>query len=121
MPFDPVLRGFKYDQINVVYDGGQSATAACPNLMDPFTSQMPPNMIRRIEILTGPHALRYGCSFGATINFIPVSPRFSDEHRVYGRISGGYESNGNVIRSEGDLGKDDLKDYKKGINLGTRF
>ncbi len=102
--FDPVLRGFKYDQINVVFNGGQSATAACPNRMDPPTSQMAPNMIQRIEILKGPHALRYGCSFGATINFIPVSPRFSEENSIYGRLSGGYESNGNIMRSEGLLG-----------------
>lgn len=34
--FDPVLRGFKYDQINIVMDNGLSATAACPNRMDPL-------------------------------------------------------------------------------------
>lgn len=102
--FDPVIRGFKYDQINMVFNGGLSATAACPNRMDPPTSQMAPNMIQRIEILKGPHALRYGCSFGATVNFIPVSPVFSESHKVYGRLSGGYESNGNILRSEGLLG-----------------
>ena len=102
--FDPVVRGFKYDQINVVYNGGLSATAACPNRMDPPTSQMAPNMIERIEILKGPHALRYGSSFGATINFIPVSPDFSKTSHIYGRLSGGVESNGNIYRSEGLLG-----------------
>lgn len=102
--FDPVLRGFKYDQINVVYNGSQSASAACPNRMDPPTSQMAPNMIRSIEVLKGPHALRYGCSFGATINFVPVTPEFQDERSLYGRLSGSYESNGNLYRSEGLLG-----------------
>ncbi|MEN8202076.1 MAG: TonB-dependent receptor [Bacteroidota bacterium] len=102
--FDPVIRGFKYDQINMVFNGGLSATAACPNRMDPPTSQMAPNMIQRIEILKGPHALRYGCSFGATVNFIPVSPVFSEASSVYGRLSGGLESNGNIMRSEGLLG-----------------
>ncbi len=102
--FDPVFRGFKYDQLNVVLNGAQSATAACPNRMDPPTSQMAPNMIQRIEILKGPHALRYGCSFGGTINFIPVPPRFSENPNIYGRLSGGYESNGNILRSEGRVG-----------------
>ncbi len=37
--FDPVFRGFKYDQLNVVMNGAQGATAACPNRMDPPTSQ----------------------------------------------------------------------------------
>ena len=102
--FDPVLRGFKYDQLNVVINGTQTASAACPNRMDPPTSQMAPNMIQRIEILKGPHGLRYGCSFGGTINFIPLPSQFSENKRVYGRLSGGYESNGNVIRTEGMVG-----------------
>ncbi|MEZ5022434.1 MAG: TonB-dependent receptor plug domain-containing protein [Chitinophagales bacterium] len=70
MVSDPVLRGFKYDQLNIVMDGVQSATAACPNSRIPPTSQMAPNMLDRIEILKGPHALRYGSGFGGTINFI---------------------------------------------------
>ncbi len=102
--FDPVLRGFKYDQLNIVLNGAQCATAACPNRMDPATSQMAPNMINRIEILKGPHALRYGGAFGGTINFIPASLRFSDQPANYGRFSGGYDSNGNIMRSEGLFG-----------------
>ena len=101
---DPVFRGFKYEQLNVVLNGAQSALAACPNRMDPPTSQLTPNMIQRVEVLKGPHALRYGCAFGATINFVPVEPRFSEEKQVYGRLSGGFESNGNILRSEGMLG-----------------
>lgn len=72
--FDPVFRGFKYDQLNLVIDGAQTASAACPNRMDPPASQMAPNMLDRIEILKGPHALRYGTGLGATINFIPSAP-----------------------------------------------
>lgn len=102
--FDPVFRGFKYDQLNVVMNGAQSATAACPNRMDPPTSQMAPNMMDRIEILKGPHALRYGTGLGATINFIPAKLRFSSEPKLYGRISSGYESNGNLMRGESQLG-----------------
>lgn len=102
--FDPVFRGFKYDQLNVVLDGAQSATAACPNRMDPPTSQMAPNMMDRIEILKGPHALRFGTGFGATINFVPAKLRFSSEPDLYGRFSSGYESNGYLIRGESQLG-----------------
>ena len=102
--FDPVFRGFKYDQLNIVLNGAQSATAACPNRMDPPTSQMAPNMLDRIEILKGPYALRYGTGFGATINFVPVKLRFTDESDVYGRVSSGYEGNGSIFRNEGQLG-----------------
>ncbi len=80
--YDPVFRGFKYDQLNVVIDGSQCASAACPNRMDPPTSQVAPNMTGRIEILKGPHALRFGNSFGATINFISKIGRASCRERV---------------------------------------
>jgi len=102
--FDPVFRGFKNDQLNVVLDGVQSASAACPNRMDPPTSQMAPNMIKKIELLKGPHALRYGNSFGGTIHFLTDSPHFSEKGEAYGRLSGGYESNGQVLRNEGMAG-----------------
>jgi len=102
--FDPVFRGFKYDQLNIVLNGAQSATAACPNRMDPPTSQMAPNMLSRIEILKGPHALRYGTGFGATINFVQEQPRFSENEDVYGRVSTGYDGNGSILRSEAQVG-----------------
>lgn len=102
--FDPVFRGFKYDQLNIVLNGAQSATAACPNRMDPPTSQMAPNMMDRIEILKGPHALRYGSGFGATINFVPTSLHFTNQTDLYGRVSSAYETNGNITRTEGQLG-----------------
>ena len=102
--FDPVFRGFKYDQLNVVLDGAQGAMAACPNRMDPPTSQMAPNMMDRIEILKGPHALRFGTGFGATLNFVPAKLRFSESAAVYARMSNGFETNGEVFRNEGRLG-----------------
>ncbi len=102
--FDPVFRGFKYDQLNIVLNGAQSATAACPNRMDPPTSQMSPNMTDRVEVLKGPHALRYGTGFGATINFVPVALRFTETPDIYGRVSSGYEGNGNIWRNEGQIG-----------------
>ncbi len=102
--FDPVFRGFKYDQLNIVINGAQSATAACPNRMDPPSSQMAPNMMDRIEVLKGPHALRYGTGFGATINFVPTRLRFTDGANTYGRVSSGYEGNGEVFTGEGQIG-----------------
>jgi iron complex outermembrane recepter protein len=102
--FDPVLRGFKYDQLNVVIDGVQSANAACPNRMDPATSQVVPNMIRQVEIFKGPHSLRYGPALGGTINFSSVQPSFALQTESYGRLSGSYEANGNLLRSETQVG-----------------
>ncbi len=102
--FDPVFRGFKYDRLNIIFNGAQSATAACPNRMDPPTSQMAPNMMERVEILKGPHALRYGNGFGGTVHFIPTPLRFSEDPEIYGRVSSEYQGNGNLFRSEGQIG-----------------
>ena len=102
--FDPVLRGFKYDQLNIVINGSCCATAACPNRMDPITSQIPLNIIQTIQILKGPYSLRYGNSFGGTINFLTPKPVFSDTIKTNGRLSSTYENNGNVFRTEGLFG-----------------
>lgn len=95
--FDPVIRGFKYDQLNIVIDGHQTATAACPNRMDPPTSQISPNMTERIEIIKGPHSLRFGNAFGGTVNFIDAQAEFTDKTNAYGRVTTAYESNGNIF------------------------
>jgi len=102
--FDPVMRGFKYEQLNVVIDGIHSANAACPNRMDPPTSQVSLNRIKQVEILKGPHALRYGIGLGGTINYIQEAPNFSGENGFNGRFSTMYESNGDVLRNEGRIG-----------------
>ncbi|MFA8299076.1 MAG: TonB-dependent receptor domain-containing protein [Hyphomicrobiales bacterium] len=101
---DPVLRGFKNDQLNIVIDGIQSATVACPNRMDPPTSQVSPNMTKEVEVYKGPYSFRYGNAIGGTINFISISPKFSEKFTPYGRWSGGYETNGNIYRTEGLAG-----------------
>jgi iron complex outermembrane receptor protein len=102
--FDPVLRGFKYDQINLVLDGIQTASAACPNRMDPAASQIPINMISQAEVLKGPYSLRYGNAFGGTINFKSSTPQFKDKKSLLGRVGTSYESNGNIFRTEGVAG-----------------
>jgi iron complex outermembrane receptor protein len=98
--FDPVLRGFKYEQLNIVLDGAQSANAACPNRMDTPSSQMPVNMLSQITVLKGPYSLRYGSALGGTINFQTEAPHYTTETVVTGRLSGSYETNGNIYRSE---------------------
>ncbi len=102
--FDPVLRGFKYEQLNIIINGSCAATAACPNRMDPITSQIPLNTIQTIQILKGPYSLRFGNSFGGSINFLTANPIFTDTIKTISRLSTTYENNGNVFRSEGMFG-----------------
>lgn len=97
---DPVFRGFKYEQLNIVVDGAQSCIAACPNRMDPPTSQISLNQMERVEIIKGPHGLRYGAGLGGTLLFASNQPAFSDQPSARLRASTSYESNGSVFRSE---------------------
>lgn len=101
--FDPALRGFKYDQLNILIDGLQGAVAACPNRMDPPVSHIALNQIERIEIHKGPFALKYGPSFGGTVNFISQPSRFSDTPEAKTRLSTGFESSGSLYSVEGAL------------------
>ena len=97
---EPVLRGFKYEQLNIVIDGAAAAINACPSRMDPAISQVNLNAIQEAEIYKGPYHFRSGNSFGGTINFITIPAIFTDKTKLGGRISTGYESNGNVYRNE---------------------
>lgn len=98
--FDPVFRGFKWEQINLITDGAMGAHQACPNRMDPPSSQVMINQIKEIELYKGPHNFRYGPSTGAVINFKMNDPVFSAKSIWNGRVGGGYETNGNIRRTE---------------------
>jgi len=98
--FDPVIRGFKYDQVNLVIDGVQGATAGCPNRMDPSASQIPLNMINQAEVVKGPYSLRYGNAFGGTVNFKSAGFKFNETSKFSGRLSSSFETNGNISRNE---------------------
>ncbi len=102
--FDPVFRGFKFDQLNILTNGGLTSLAACPSRMDPPTSQVLVSQVEKIEIQKGPHNFRYGPAFGATINFKTAEPEFKHHTKPFGRINAGYESNGEIYRTEGMAG-----------------
>jgi iron complex outermembrane recepter protein len=102
--FDPVVRGFKYDQLNIVIDGAQHCLAACPNRMDPPLSQISLNQMEKVEVIKGPYALRYGTGLGGTILFSSLRPAFLETPTPFGRISSGVESNGGILRTEGLVG-----------------
>lgn len=61
---EPVFRAFKYEQLNIQYDGGFKILNACPNRMDPITTHVIPEEIEKIEIVKGPFTVRFGQNFG---------------------------------------------------------
>ena len=93
---DPSFRGSQYEQLNIQYDGGTKAMHACPNRMDPITTHIIPEEIAKIEIIKGPYTVRYGATFGGVINMVTQKPDYED-YGLHGKVSGGYESNGNSL------------------------
>nr|WP_321247894.1 TonB-dependent receptor [uncultured Psychroserpens sp.] len=93
---DPSFRGAQYEQLNIQYDGGTKAMHACPNRMDPITTHIIPEEIAKIEIIKGPYTVRYGATFGGVVNLVTQKPDYED-YGLHGKVSGGYESNGNSL------------------------
>ncbi len=91
---DPSFRASQYEQLNIQYDGGTKAMHACPNRMDPITTHIIPEEISKIEIIKGPYTVRYGATFGGIVNMVTDKPSMEDSG-LHGKVSGGYESNGN--------------------------
>jgi len=93
---DPSFRAAQYEQLNIQYDGGTKAMHACPNRMDPITTHIIPEEISKIEIIKGPYTVRYGATFGGIVNLVTQKPDYED-YGLHGKVSGGYESNGNAL------------------------
>ena len=91
---DPSFRAAKYEQLNIMYDGGTKVVNACPNRMDPITTHVTPEEVSKIEIIKGPYSVRYGATFGGIINVVTSKPRLED-FGFHGNASVGYETNGN--------------------------
>lgn len=90
---DPVVRGFKYGQLNVQLDNGHKIEGGCPNRMDPALAHVELEDLQRLVILKGPYAFRYGPSFGGIIDLQTQKPVMNDRFSVSGSALIGYASN----------------------------
>lgn len=91
---EPVIRGFKYEQLNVQVNGGAASTSACPNRMDPTISQVTPEDIEKVELIKGPYSVRFGPNFGGVLNIVTRQPARTEQLKIKGFVNGGYQSNG---------------------------
>jgi len=82
MGIDPVIRGFKYSQLNVQLNGGTRIEGGCPNRMDPATAHVDLSDLKNINILKGPFALKYGVNFGGVIDMTTYSPEFYEKYKT---------------------------------------
>lgn len=95
---DPVVRGLKYSQLNVMPDNGVRIEGGCPNRMDPATSHIEIEDIESIEVIKGPFALRYGPNFGGIINMVTERPKPYSKFEIHAKALYSFESNWNGQR-----------------------
>jgi iron complex outermembrane receptor protein len=95
---DPVVRGFKYSQLNVQVNEGQKIESACPNRMDPPTAHLDVDDIQKIEIFKGPYALRFGPNFGGVVHLHTWPENRTDSFTVNVLAATGYESAWNGMK-----------------------
>jgi iron complex outermembrane receptor protein len=100
---DPVVRGYKYSQLNVILNNGVKIEGGCPNRMDPVSAHIEAEDIENIEVIKGPFSLQYGPSFGGVINLISSSPRPYDKFEIHANALYGYESNWNGKKYHGSI------------------
>ena len=99
---EPSFRSFKYEEMNMKFDGGAKIVQACPNRMDPMTAHLIPEEVSKIEVIKGPYTVRYGQRFGPTVNIITKTPT-ADNYGFHGRVEAGYETNGNNLLGRAEL------------------
>jgi len=88
---DPVLRGFREDQVNLLIDGTK-VWGACPGRMDPPSSQVDVDSIEEIEVIRGPYSVRHGAgTLGGVINLKTKQPKRYEKAELHGSASVGYE------------------------------
>lgn len=92
MALDPVIRGFKYDQLNVIIDGGMRVFGACPNRMDPTTAHVQSEDLEKVELFRGPYTMRYGPALGSIVNIVMTKPEQYRERELHTRVELGGES-----------------------------
>lgn len=133
---DPVIRGFRGEQLTILVDGAAQAWAACPNRMDPPTMHIEPEDLQKVELFPGPYTVRFGPSVGGIVNFVMTTPPRVTHPMLNGTVTTGYESayEGRRVRGElvsnwpwGDLSLTGAaKDYRnyedgRGEEVSARF
>ena len=95
---DPVVRGFKYNQVTVLLNSGVKIEGGCPNRMDPVAAHVESENIKKIEIIKGPYVLKYGPVLGALINLETELPHPYSKPEIHGEVLYGFETNWNGQR-----------------------
>jgi len=111
---DPVIRGQKHNQLNILLDGAY-IHGGCPNRMDPPTSYASSEIYDDVTVLKGVQTLIYGAGgSGGTVLFDRKAPSFEEDEKVKGKYGAGYRSNGKAWDAFVDVATGNNKQYARG-------
>jgi len=91
---DPVMRGFRFGQLNIQADGGLKIEGGCPNRMDPATSHLELEDVDEVTVTKGPYSFTRGPVLGGLISLNTGMPEYHPRFTTSVKAVKGYESNG---------------------------
>lgn len=80
---DPVIRGMRQSQLNILLDDGIRIEGGCPNRMDPVLSHIEIEDVEQMNILYTPNTLRYGSFIGGVVQVVSSVPQQYDHFEVH--------------------------------------
>lgn len=111
---DPVIRGQKHNQLNILLDGAYTH-GGCPNRMDPPTSFASAEIYDDVTVLKGVQTLVYGSGgSGGTVLFDRKAPTFAEGENLNGKYGAGYRSNGEAWDAYLDVAAGSNEQYIRG-------
>jgi iron complex outermembrane receptor protein len=111
---DPVIRGQKSNQLNVLLDGAY-IFGGCPNRMDPPSSYATPGIYDSALVIKGMQSLIYGAGGpGGTVLYERATPVFEPGQNYYGKAGAGYETNGAIWNAFADIAAGSNKAFVRG-------
>ena len=111
---DPVIRGQKNNQLNVLL-GGAYIFGGCPNRMDPPSSYATPEIYDSALVIKGMQSVIYGAGGpGGTVLYERAAPEFEPGEKFYGKAGAGYETNGAIWNAYADAAAGSNKAFVRG-------
>lgn len=110
---DPVVRGFRYSQVNIFLDEGIHIEGGCPNRMDPVLAHLSSEDVQSLEVIKGPYQLKYGTTLGSSIRVVSRIDNPFAKKKLQATLLSGYDENRNGFRQHLELLGSNSKSYYK--------
>lgn len=116
---DPVIRGQKQNQLNVILDGA-FLYGGCPNRMDPPTTYTAAESYDRVTVIKGNRSVIYGPGgTGGTVLFERERPLLDADKPYRGKVSAAYTGNSDTTNLSADLAAGGEQGYVRFVTEST--